>query len=218
MRKPTFRPKTKARLAVSLPDKPKREVRFSKSSVARMLKIHRRTIIRYVAAGLVTEDRKGRVRRSEVAEVLLSIPARRGGQWALRGKRLNFAPTKRGTKLLRDGAAHHAAGALGFHLDSVAGRKADEEAVDKEAALVRAVHNYTRQKEKASFEDLVLVHAEQLGSVPHGVRLCVEKFPDAHHDYLERQAVADRPISLWRWRIAPTGVPKPDDWQAASES
>jgi hypothetical protein len=59
--------------------------RLPKATVARQLLISRRTVIRYAQQGLITEDRKGRVRPQEVALIALCVPVRHGGWWKHRG-------------------------------------------------------------------------------------------------------------------------------------
>ncbi len=99
MRKPTFRVRTKP--VVELLKRPWEtgvsrgflcyrsaepdRRRLPKATVARQLLISRRTVIRYAQQGLITEDRKGRVRPEEVALIALCVPVRHGGWWKHRG-------------------------------------------------------------------------------------------------------------------------------------
>ncbi len=53
---------------------PEKLPRVTKSEAARLLKISRRTVIRYAQARLISEDRRGRVRLHEIADVLLFVP------------------------------------------------------------------------------------------------------------------------------------------------
>ncbi len=53
---------------------PEKLQRVTKSEAARLLKISRRTVIRYAQARLISEDRRGRVRLHEIADVLLFVP------------------------------------------------------------------------------------------------------------------------------------------------
>lgn len=67
-----------------------REPRLTKSEAARILGISRRTVIRYAAGRLISEDRRGRVRLREVATVLTSIPICKRGAMT---RRLAFTQT-----------------------------------------------------------------------------------------------------------------------------
>lgn len=84
VRKPTFRIGTKSRATVSglAAASPRNAApgrgRVTKSAAARFLGISRRTVIRYVSQRLISEDRKGRVRLFEIAEVLRVVPISRG--------------------------------------------------------------------------------------------------------------------------------------------
>jgi hypothetical protein len=73
-RKPTFTVRSYSRTALRFGPYLKWP-RVSKSEAARLLKISRRTVIRYAKARFISEDRKGRVRLNEIAEVLLDVPA-----------------------------------------------------------------------------------------------------------------------------------------------
>ena len=53
---------------------PEKIPRVTKSEAARLLKISRRTVVRYAQARLISEDRRGRVRLHEIADVLLFVP------------------------------------------------------------------------------------------------------------------------------------------------
>jgi len=81
-RRPTFVIGSKSRRAGLWTDVPWEPVwpypeklpRVTKSEAARLLKISRRTVIRYAQARLISEDRRGRVRLHEIADVLLFVP------------------------------------------------------------------------------------------------------------------------------------------------
>lgn len=123
MRLPTFRIKTKARNSI-VPDHRQlghraQKGRLTKSGAARILQISRRTIIRYAKDGLISEDRKGRVKLYEVADVLLHVPVKHGGPFSARqrfpltkeriekwlrgttGRRLNYSAVRTVVQLKR---------------------------------------------------------------------------------------------------------------------
>ena len=56
---------------------PMRIARLTKSEAARLFGISRRSVIRYAQAGMISEDRRGRVLRSQLTKIL-STPSSRG--------------------------------------------------------------------------------------------------------------------------------------------
>lgn len=52
----------------------KGEPRVTKSAAASLLGISRRTVIRHAQLGLISEDRRGRVRVGEICRVLTTVP------------------------------------------------------------------------------------------------------------------------------------------------
>jgi hypothetical protein len=95
MRKPTYRIGTKARREIApclsfpgLPCPQPEKGRIPKAKAARLLGISRRTVIRYAAEKLISQDSKGRVRLFEIADVLLYVPTKR---WHPTTERLGFS-------------------------------------------------------------------------------------------------------------------------------
>ena len=76
--------------------------RVSKSEAARILGINRRTVIRYAAARLISENRRGRVRVREVAVVLTKIPIRQ----RYHARRITFTLTNRDARARIHNIAH----------------------------------------------------------------------------------------------------------------
>jgi excisionase family DNA binding protein len=98
--------------------------RFTKSEAAKRLKISRRTVIRYVKAGRITEDRRGRVRLDELGKVVARSSYKRMARLCRypRKIRIKSSPFNSRTKIYRP---HPALGGLTPYQYAVRRRRRD---------------------------------------------------------------------------------------------
>lgn len=168
-----------------------REKRVRQSDVPKHLPIGRRTVARYVARGLVSADRKGRVRLSEVVAVATAPVAgtKRGSRLDRRPGRAKFYRNSAGTYTTptREGAANPG---------TVAGIP---------------FHEFQRRYRVGEKREIVAQKSREFLAL-RGARLLAETDPSAREAFLADMARAEKQALRWEriWtRAAAQTTPRP---------